>query len=327
MNINTGFSYWRKITKKEKQIAGSFAVLVLLGIFNALFWSPPRLFPAHTILQIKDGDSLSAVASQLEGEKLVRSVFWFKVSVVLSGGSGSIRAGDYFFNQPADVFSLSRRLTQGNFNLTAKKVTIPEGFNIFQIAELLETQFDLFDPEEFLSIAKEGMLFPDTYFFPQNIDAMTVAKRMEDNFLSKFEELKPLIDKSGKSPEEILIMASIVEEEANTPESRRIVSGILWKRIEIDMALQVDASFAYVNGKGTYSLTRNDLATDSPYNTYTNTGLPPGPISSPGLDSLKAAIEPQESDYLYFLHDLDGNIYYAKDFDGHQLNRERYLRK
>ena len=120
-------------------------------------------------------------------------------------------------------------------------------------------------------------------------------------------------------------MASILEKEARKREDREIISGILWKRIEIGMALQVDAPFVYYNGKGTYNLTTKDLKTDSPYNTYTRKGLPVGPIGNPGIDSILAAIYPKSSPYLFYLSDRDGNIYYSANFEKHKKNKILYI--
>jgi UPF0755 protein len=121
-------------------------------------------------------------------------------------------------------------------------------------------------------------------------------------------------------------MASILEEEANNTEDRRIISGILWKRIEKGMALQVDAPFYYLFGKGSSQLTLSDLATTSPYNTYVNKGLPSAPISNPGLDAIKAAINPKSTPYYFYLADRKGITHYATDHDGHVANRNNYLR-
>ena len=121
-------------------------------------------------------------------------------------------------------------------------------------------------------------------------------------------------------------MASIIEREAITPEARRIVSGILWKRIKMGMPLQVDATFAYVNGKNTYELTAEDLHIDSKYNTYEYKGLPPGPICNPGLDSIIATIEPTATPYLYYLSEKNGTMHYAKTFEEHKMNKVKYMR-
>lgn len=317
----------KKRLTKEGILLPLFVVLVSLTFLNAYFWAPPQVFPTHTIFQVEEGQSLGEISARLEAEGLVKSSFWVKGFGILSGGSFNVQAGDYFFEKPADVFAVVGRLIRGDFNLNAVRITVPEGMNVEQTADHLASQFNLINRDEFIALAEEGKLFPDTYFFLPNIDARTAVNRMQSNFYIKMKDLLPEVEGSDMSFHEILTLASIIEEEANTPESRRMVSGILRNRLEIGMPLQVDASFAYVNGKGTYELTYSDLATDSPYNTYENTGLPPTPISNPGLDSILAAIEPEETEYLFFMHDLAGNIYYAEDFDGHQLNRERYLRR
>ena len=121
-------------------------------------------------------------------------------------------------------------------------------------------------------------------------------------------------------------MASLIEEETRTQEERPTVAGILWKRLDIDMPLQVDATFSYINGKNTFELTLDDIADDtSPYNTYAHKGLPPGPISNPGLDSIVAALYPKENPYLYYLADLSGTTHYSRTFDEHKEKKFRYL--
>jgi len=170
----------------------------------------------------------------------------------------------------------------------------------------------------------EGFLFPDTYFFPKNISAEEAVKIILQNFNKKTDSVfrKTAADKEVY---DILIMASILEKEARVYETRQTIAGILWKRLEDGMPLQVDAPFQYYKGKNSYTLTKEDLAEDHEYNTYTNKGLPPTAITNPGIDSLRAAIAPTQTNYLYFLSDKHGNMYYAKDFEGHKRNRELYL--
>ena len=172
----------------------------------------------------------------------------------------------------------------------------------------------------------EGYLFPDTYFLSPNIKAGDLILMMRENFARQIQPFEGDILKSKRTLNDIVIMASIIEKEANgSLETKRIVSGILWKRLSLKMPLQVDAPFVYYNGKNSYTLTKEDLAKDNPYNTYINKGLPPTPISNPGIDSLRAAIAPTQTSYLYFLSDKKGNVYYAKTFAEHQKNRELYL--
>ena len=143
---------------------------------------------------------------------------------------------------------------------------------------------------------------------------------------AQFEKKIKDVELGGKSLEEIIIMASIIEKEASGDDDRKLISGILWKRQSIGMALQVDATFKYILGKESRDLTVADLKVDSPFNTYTNKGLPPSPICNPGLKSIMAALEPETSPYIYYLHSSDGNVYFAKNFEEHKKNKANYLK-
>jgi UPF0755 protein len=149
---------------------------------------------------------------------------------------------------------------------------------------------------------------------------------MRENVEKKLLPLSADIAAFGKSLSDIVILASLLEEEARTTNTRRTIAGILWKRLAIGMPMQVDAAFAKVNGKNTYQLTEDDLKTDHPYNTYTRAGLPPGPITNPGIDALHAALRPVETDWLYYLSDSDGNMHYARTHDEHLRNKRLYIR-
>jgi len=173
------------------------------------------------------------------------------------------------------------------------KITIPEGFTAKNIAERLKN-FINFNEEEFLKITenKEGRLFPDTYFFSGKEESEEILKKMEDNFKIK----------AGDVSKDTLIMASIIEKEAHNKEDRRIISGILWKRLKINMPLQVDVSLY----------------------TYDNRGFPPTPICNPGLDAIDAALNPADSKYWYYLSDKKGATHFARTFEEHKQNKARY---
>lgn len=319
---------WSKRKRKEKGLEILlFGALVFLCL-ELVFWAPPANFPALTTIAIPKGTTLGGTADKLLAAGYIRSELSFKAFVFLFGGSKAVTAGDYFFENAQSVIPIAWRMVHGSYGLKLLRVTVPEGTTVFQIADLFKKRFSLFDPKVFIAEAKEGYMFPDTYFFLPNVTAEDVITRMTENFNEQTRSLQADILLSGKSLADIVTMASIVEEEASDPVVQKVIAGILWNRIAIKMPLQVDATFAYyVNGKNSYTLSKSDLKKDSPYNTYTNKGLPPGPITSPGISALKAAISPTKTDYLYFLADLKGNTYYAKDFAGHQKNREKYLRK
>jgi len=317
----------KRMNVREKTLTYFFLFLILGLSINTLFWLAPQEMSNEDLFRIEEGDSLSQISKNLEKKKLVESGSWFRLFVMMMGGERKIKAGDYYIEKPLPVFTLAYRTVVGKFSLTPLKITVPEGLNTKQVAELLKPRLKFLNEEEFVRIADEGRLFPDTYFFLPNAGAREVIRTMEGNFDKKMEEIKDKISESGENLNEILIMASIIEEEALNQEDRKIVSGILWKRLEIEMPLQVDATFSYVNGKNTYELTHDDLRIESPYNSYRNVGLPPTPISNPGLDAILAALEPTETNYFYFLADRRGNTYYAETFEEHQTNREKYLRR
>jgi len=205
----------------------------------------------------------------------------------------------------------------GRFPLVSLKITIPEGYNTRDIAGKFKV-FANFDKENFLKLTpqNEGYLFPDTYFFTGRENEAEIIRIMRNNFQNK----------AGSVKTEILIMASMLEREARTIKDKKIIAGILWKRLNNDMLLQVDATLNYLNNKTSLEMTKDDLKFDSPYNTYLYKGLPPTPICNPGLESIEAASQPTETEYWYYLSDKKGNIHYAKTFEEHKANKMRYLR-
>ena len=199
------------------------------------------------------------------------------------------------------------RIERNNYykSIVSISVTIPEGFNTNQIGDTFALKLKNFNKANFLLQVNEleGYLFPDTYSFLNNMNETNVIKSMRDNFEKKVTPLLPEIAAVGKTENDIVIMASILEKEAQGDTDRKIISGILWKRISIGMPLQVDAAME----------------------TYKTKGLPENPIGNPGLEAIQAAIHPQSSPYLYYLHDKDGNIHYAKNFAEHVKNKLKYL--
>jgi UPF0755 protein len=316
------FSY---VKKRPIEMCVIVALATLLFISSG--WAAPRSFPADTTIRIEDGTSVTAAGKLLESRRYINSSSWFSFFVSLYSDNDGIFAGDYYFAKPIPLSDMAYAISRGEYGLVPIRVTIPEGYSVSQIAQLFDERFSLFDSSEFTGIAQEGYLFPDTYFFLPNADAEIVVKKMMDNFNKKVSKIDPLFASTTRSREDVVKMASILEREGNDMESRRMIADVLWRRLDVGMPLQVDAAFNYVNGKHTYTLTSDDLFDESPYNTYRNKGLPPTPISNPGLDSIVAALTPIPNENWYFLSDLSGKIYYAKDFDGHQKNRERYLRK
>lgn len=321
----SGAKYFLWLSKSKVILI--IVVVLSISVFGFCFVKAPANFPTGSIVTIEGGETLRQIADNLENKKVIKSSAMFSgLAKVLMNGKG-VMAGDYFFEEKYSIFQVVFRTIKGIYGITPTKITFVEGSTVYDVADIMEAEFPKFDKEQFLKIAQgeEGFLFPDTYYFLPNVEPYSVARAMRDNFNEKIKEIAEKIEESGKTLEEIVIMASLLEKEARTLKSKQMISGILWKRIEINMPLQVDAVFPYINGKNTYQLTLEDLKIDSPYNTYANKGLPVGPIANPSMWSLLAAVTPIDSNYLFYLSDRRGNMYYAADFEEHKENKRLYM--
>jgi len=306
---------------------GLAALFLLAAIFYLAVYRAPGEFVSGKVITIEEGATLTEVASYLEQEDVVRSALWLQGLTTIFGGERAIKAGDYYFSRRKNLGSVTRMIIAGDYGLDPLRVTIPEGSSVRDIAAIMSSYSSTFDAEKFISSAEsqEGYLFPDTYFFLPNVSERRVIEILSDTFLERIQEVADEIILFGRPIDEVVTMASILEREAYDVESQRIIAGVLWKRIELGMPLQVDAAFDYVNGKSTFELTLDDLDTDSPYNTYRYIGLPPGPIANPGLEAIRAAVTPIESEYVYFLADRDGTIHYSETFEEHKRKKKLYL--
>jgi UPF0755 protein len=304
-------------------------VICLVAILFLFTFRAPAAFPDPAVVVISDGMSLTNVARTLKKNNIIRSSFLFTNSVIFLNYERKIKGGEYYFEKPLNVIQIAKRVSQGDYNIDQLKTTIPEGSSISDISLILKKQYPLFDSVHFVTLAqgKEGYLFPDTYYFGANASPERIIDALTMTFNKKIQqpEVAKAIADSGKSLSDIITMASILEGEARQTNTRQIVAGILWERLNRGIPLQVDAAFKYVNGKTTDELTLSDLKIDSPYNTYLYRGLPPTPISNPGLDSIMAAATPIKTDYLYFLTDREGVMHYAKTLEEHAENKNQYL--
>ena len=315
-----------KLSSRGKIVFSIIVFAVFIFYFDV--YRAPAAFPATEIITITEGATLSDIALQFEEQNLTRSAMWLKGFTLLFGRDENVFSGDYFFGKRRSVADIAWRITHGTFGLDSIRITIPEGVTVAEMAAIFERRFDKFESKTFIALARdeEGYLFPDTYLFLPNVKAVNIFQAMRRNFDTRIMEVQEEIDAFGKPLSEVIIMASLLEEEARALISRRTIAGILWKRISIDMPLQVDATFLYINGKNTFNLTLEDLKTDSPYNTYRYKGLPIGPITNPGLSSILAAVTPVMSDYLFYLSDYQSNLYYSRTFEEHRRKKALYLR-
>jgi len=317
---------WREHANRRTII-----VLVVAGSLLTFFYvnvvRPPDNFPLNTLVTIEEGESASDVGVTLERLGVVRRGDALRFLIVLLGHEKEVHAGDYLFKEPRDLFSVVRAISIGAYGLEPMRIRIPEGATTKEMARILESGLLRFNRETFLAQAQplEGFLFPDTYYFLPNATENLVVRTMRQNFDSRTASIGAEIKAYDKPLKDIVIMASLLEREARTMKDRRMIAGVLWNRLQKGMLLQVDAAFLYTIGKGTYQLTTKDLESDSPYNTYRYKGLPPGPIGSPSLSSLEAAVTPTESNYLYYLADRNGVTYYSATYAEHLRKKNKYI--
>jgi UPF0755 protein len=275
-------------------------------------------------IEVNEDDYFSDVSIQLSELNYIRSEGLFKIYANLRGLDTQIKAGRFYLD--ANLTPVGALFALVDPDLSETSITIPEGFNKFDIDELL-TDLDLIDSGEYITWSDvenaEGYIFPDTYFvYSKQFEVADFGALAMNTFDEKVVDLMPEIEASSYSLNEIVIMASIIEKELKTEEDLEIVAGIFWKRLENNWPLQSDITVIY--DQDDRDITYKDLNDDSSYNTYTRLGLPIGPISNPGLASIEAALNPVESFYWYFLTTSD-DVIYAETNEEHEANKRRYL--
>ncbi len=282
---------------------------------------------------IPKGQSVAVIAQRLEDQGLISHPLVFRIVARYKGIEQQIQAGTFELSSSQSVFEIADTLTQGTEDLW---ITLLEGWRDEEVAEYLASQdLPLFDESEFLNLAKTtpGRLFPDTYLIPHEMTSTQIHSLLVNTFETKvIEGLEAEIADNPRDFQDVLVMASLVEREAREYEQMRHVAGILWHRTNIGMALQVDATLQYTRGfdpaaDSWWSPPRaTDKTISSPYNTYASPGLPPTPISNPGLNAIKATLDPIDSNDLFYLHARSGEMYYAETLQEHNANIDRYLR-
>ncbi|MFO0705015.1 MAG: endolytic transglycosylase MltG [Candidatus Andersenbacteria bacterium] len=321
-----------------------FGALVLTGIVvlslvmrSANKIKDPKATPKT--ITIEAGLGTPEIGQKLFEEGLLVSKNAFSAAVVLEGARGKLQAGTYELSAAQSARQMAELLRDGKTK--ELRVTIPEGLRLDQVADVLQ-QNHVVSHDDFLRATRqeysfsflqskpgaadlEGFLFPDTYHFAPDVTPEEVVTAMLKNFESKIADLLPQLEASKQSLYQILTLASIVEKEVPGDTDRKLVAGVFTNRLEAGMPLQSDITLAYVlkqDDKTEFSTA--DTQTEDPYNTYLHTGLPPGPINSPGLSAIQAALAPTGSGYLYFVSNLKtGETLYAKTLEEHQANIQK----
>ncbi len=332
----------------------AFAIcFVLQGVYL-----PKSLSETESIFIVKKGQNLFQIAQNLEEEGLIKNKFSFGLYVSLKGNQGKLQAGEYLLNPSMNGVEIAKKIIYGD--VSKETITIPEGWSLrdigwyfenkgmFQAEEVFELvgfpsidyskTTDLPQPKDFSldydflkdkpkNLSFDGYFFPDTYEINRGESLEKIIKKMFDNFDEKLsQELRKEIKNQGKTIFEIVTMASLLEKEVRILEDKKIVSGVLWKRLKNGMPLQVDATITYITGKKTTKVLIKDTQIDSLYNTYKYRGLPLGPISNPGLESILAALYPENSEYWYYLSTPEGETIFSRTLGEHNIAKAKYLK-
>lgn len=332
---------------KTRLIKKIISVASYVFIFGLLIFCWQVYFPAKSgsmekvefLAQKGEGDE--EIAIRLEQQGLIKNNYFFRFYTIISGSDSKLQAGSYSLSPDMTIPEIVKKFVTGD--VIKQKITILEGWDTRDIKEYFveknissaedfeealkkdySNEFD-FLKEKNLNIGIEGYLFPDTYDISLGEKAEDIIKLMLSNFSKKLNTgLREQIISQNKTIFEVITMASIIEKEARTMDDKKIVSGIFWKRLETGMALQSCATVNYITGKNDPGVSLKDLEIDSPYNTYKYRGLPKGPISNPGLDSILAAIYPDQSKYWYYLSTPSGKIIFSKTFAEQKANQAKY---
>ena len=303
------------------------------------------------IVEIPEGSNIDDIAKILYDSGLIKNRMVFQSYAGRhSRGIKQIKAANYRFTPSMSSVDIFNAMLNGKDYDGAVAITIPEGKNIKEIGAILESRH-ICSSADFINETKkvseykknysilssypdnaegrtpmEGYLFADTYQFTSNSSAATVVSKMLANTQSIFSDamLKKISD-NHQTVDQILTMASLIEMESKLDSDKPKIASVFYNRLAKNMKLQSDATVNYALGEKKTNITNSDLKVDSPYNTYANTGMPIGPICSPSLKSIKAAISPAKTDYLYFVSDSSGKTYYANNLQDHQANVDKYL--
>ena len=333
---------FNKILKRhQKYIAAiALAAIGILWLLWVLFVPASPIIGVPQAVTIQQGESVFSIAQTLKDRRLIYSSNIFAAYVTLRGWEHKLKAGDYIIPANSSLVKIAHELVYGQAKSDDIVVVIPEGSNIWEIDQSLANKA-LIVPGQFASqfLNKEGYLFPDTYRFPNPDKEKSTISALGDKMLANFDNrTRELLGSlSDDEKRRIVTIASMLEKEAKTGEDMRLVSGIIERRIDIGMLLQIDATVAYGACVRNFQTTRrncdvtlvgiaNELKRDGAYNSYIRKGLPPGPIANPGLKAIQAALHAQRSDYLFYLSTRDGSqLIFSKTAQEHAANRRKYL--
>lgn len=310
---------------------------------------PFKTAAEEQLFEIAAGSTTKKIGGELERHNLISSALIFRIYLQLRNESEIIQAGTYRLSASMPVSEIAAALTSGRVVSDEVRLTVIEGWDLRDIASVA-AKLGVVSENEFYRVSGrpldknslEGYLFPDTYFIAKDAKAEEIVKKIQTNFERKVDAaLREEIKNQSRTLADVITLASIVEREVGRPVKkgtilsaeelsnlsveRRIVAGIFLNRLAARMPLESDATVGYITGSSSNRATIEETKINSPYNTYRYPGLPPGPIANPSLDSIKAAVNPTKTDYLFFLTSPDGTAHFAKTLQEHNANRAKYL--
>lgn len=334
MNLPTGFTRPRVI------LAVRIALLSFLAWYLVCSLLPKGDGRVVHDVSFPPGSGIRKLAAELESAGIIRSSWQFVLAARLRGQAASLKAGDYRFSDGMNAGEILRKLVRGEVDF--RRFVLPEGYSIYQAAELLE-QKGFFPAGEFLEACRdrelldarsiraasaEGYLYPATY----NLALKGTARMLVSQMLKRFDDayggiVRETGEGGGLSRHEVVSLASLIEKEAVTAGDRPLISSVFHNRLRIGMPLQSDPTAIYGLRAFGGTVTAADVRRPSPYNTYLNRGLPPGPIGNPGVEALRAALQPARSDYIYFVARKDGTHQFSRTLAEHNRAVARYLKR
>ena len=336
-----------KLSKKRVIIlVSSVILLVLIGALFVAYEGGPydKNNGKDIVVDIPMGSTVSSVADILKENNLIKNEVLFKLNFKMKNNASHMKSGKYLLSQKLSNSDIIEKLVSGEIYRDGIKVTIPEGSTSNEIIALLVknelgkkedfeklvsnpsefySDFEFLDQKDIKSL--EGFLYPSTYYFDKDAKPKDIIKEMLSLFDKSYtDKLKKKQKERNMTLQEVVNLASIVEKEAVIDEDRPIIASVFYNRLDKDMPLQSDATLQYIFEERKKSMTYNDLKIDSPYNTYIQKGLSPTPIANPSIKSIKAVLEPSDTDYLYFVASIDGGNVYSKTYEEHKKNVEQY---
>jgi len=305
------------------------AAILIVGFSFFLYqFSPPKIGDRKEIFVIPLRISQDEIIEKLQLEGFIKNKTSFNWVLTLKRSQGKIASGGYFISKNMWDWEIAEILIS---HPSQNWVVLQEGLRREEIAEILKNKLNWSEDkkEKFLTETKEGYLFPDTYLIDLDWPGEKVAKRLNSQFEEKVANLFKEAEENNIRNDTLITLASLVQREAANEKEMPLIAGILWNRLLKGIPLQIDATIQYVLGKpGNWwpIIKSEDYKIDSPYNTYLYKGRPPMPICNPGLAAIEAVIHPEETEYLYYLHDSEGQIHLAKTYEEHKANIAKYLR-